>query len=532
MGLLALLGIAVMAPVCKHTMSEIAIIPQPNSLQIKGDGFTLTSDTKIVADGRSASVANFAATELRSATGYPLEVAKSGRGATIEFRIDERLGGLGSEGYQLKTAKNKVTITAKAQAGLFYGYQTLKQLLPSDAYRRAPIPGTLWTTPGVEIVDVPRFKWRGAHIDVARHFQPKEFLFKFIDLLAMHKLNTMHLHLTEDQGWRMEIKRYPKLTSVGAWRKDTMLTYDPPTYTGKPHGGFYTQEDLRELVAYAKERHITIVPEIEMPGHAQAAIAAYPELGNGNGQLEVWTKWGVSENVFNVKDSTIKFLQDVLVEVMDVFPSEFIHIGGDECPKVQWKNSADAQERMKSLGLKDEHELQSWFIRQMDQFLDAKGRRLIGWSEILEGGLAPGAALMVWLGDDGAMTAVSSGHDVVMAQTSHLYFDYYQSQDRKNEPHAIGGFVPLNKVYAYDPVLPKMTPEQAKHVMGAQFQLWSEYIPNPKHMEYMAYPRGCALAEVGWTEVKNKDFANFRSRLAQHTLRLDALDVNYRRLDP
>jgi hexosaminidase len=346
-------------------------------------------------------------------------------------------------------------------------------------------------------------------------------------------MNSFHWHLTDDQGWRIEVKKYPKLTEIGAWRNDTMTKYgNPGEYTGKPHGGFYTQDDIREVVAYAKERHINVVPEIEMPGHAQAAIASYPWLGNvPSEQLEVATRWGVIDNVFNTEPETISFLQEVLSEVMDLFPSQFIHIGGDECPKTEWKASEKAQARIRDLGLKDEHGLQSWFVRQMDKFLDSRGRRLIGWSEILEGGLAEKAALMVWLGNEGAMTAVGSGHDVVMSQTSHAYFDYYATRDTKNEPHGIGGFLPLSKVYSYDPVLPQMTPDQAKHVLGVQFNLWTEYIPNGQHAEYMAYPRACAMAEVAWSQVANKDFSRFEKGLATHLARMDAYGVNYRKLD-
>ncbi len=505
-----------------------AVVPQPLSMTSSGESFTLNDKTVIVSSGPTGRMLQ---SFLSPATGYPLEIKVRGDKNAIHLKKtkDQKLG---EEGYRLNVKADRVEIEAATDAGLFYGAQTLRQLLPPDIFRRAKVSGREWTVAGVKIEDQPRFKWRGSMLDVSRHFAPKEFVMKYIDLLAMHKLNTFHWHLTEDQGWRIEIKKYPKLTEVGAWRKDTMTKYSPAEYTGKPHGGFYTQDDIREVVAYAADRHITIVPEIEMPGHAQAAIAAYPWLGNDPAkQLEVGTKWGVIENVFNVEDSTIKFLQDVLLEVMDLFPGQFIHIGGDECPKVQWKASEKAQAKMKALGLKDEHELQSWFIRQMDQFIASKGRRLIGWSEILEGGLAEKAALMVWLGNEGAMTAVSSGHDVVMAQTSHMYFDYYQSQDRAKEPWAIGGFVPLEKVYSYEPILPVMTAEQAKHVMGVQYQIWTEYIPNGKHVEYMAFPRACALSEVAWSTKEARNYDRFRTGLPAHLERLKALDVNYRKLD-
>lgn len=506
-----------------------AVVPHPLSMKSSPESFTLNDKTIIVSTGPTGRMLQ---SFLSPSTGFPFDVRARGDRNAIHLKKskDQKLG---PEGYRLNVDRDRVTIEATTEAGLFYGVQTLRQLLPSDIFRRAKVSGREWTVAGVKIEDAPRFKWRGSMLDVSRHFMPKEFVMKYIDLLAMHKLNTFHWHLTDDQGWRIEIKKYPKLTEVGAWRKDTMTKYSPPEYTGKPHGGYYTQDDVREIVAYAAERHITIVPEIEMPGHAQAAIAAYPWLGNDPlKQLEVGTKWGVIENVFNVDDTTIKFLQDVLQEVMDLFPGQFIHIGGDECPKVQWRASEKAQSKMKALGLKDEHELQSWFIRQMDQFIAFKGRRLIGWSEILEGGLAEKAALMVWLGNDGAMTAVSSGHDVVMAQTTHMYFDYYQSRDRANEPWAIGGFLPLEQVYSYEPILPQMTADQAKHVMGVQYQIWTEYISNGKHVEYMAFPRACAMSEVAWSAKENRNFDRFKSGLPAHLDRLKAFDVNYRKLDP
>lgn len=505
------------------------IIPQPNEIKLGVGKVRIDSATDIYAPKGAEAVRSYIRSVLSPATGYPFPDQRSAKRAAISLLLVKD-SALGEEGYRLVVQNGQIQMSAQNERGLFYGVQSLRQLLPVEIYSPTKVQKDLWELPEVEISDVPRFSWRGAHMDVGRHFMPKEFVFKFLDLMALHKLNTFHFHLTDDQGWRIEIKKYPKLTEVGAWRKDTMLVYDPPKYTGKPHGGFYTQAELKEIVKYAASRYITVVPEIEMPGHAQAAIAAYPELGNGQPGIEVLTKWGVSENVFNVKDSTIDFLKDVLTEVMAIFPSKFIHVGGDECPKKQWEQSAFAQAKIKKLGLKNEHELQSWFIRQMDAFLDSKNRRLIGWSEILEGGLAPGAALMVWLGNEGAMQAVSSGHDVVMAQTSHTYFDYYQSRDRANEPHSIGGYLPLEKVYEYNPVLPTMTAEQSKHVLGAQFQLWSEYIHTPAHMEYMAFPRGCALSEVAWTQRANMKYEDFLTRMKVHEARLKLLNVNSKKL--
>jgi hexosaminidase len=489
-------------------------------------------DTRIAAAPGLETIGSYLQDMIRPATGFQLPVVAKRGSNSIQLLLDSRLESLGKEGYRLSVSPKKVEIRASRPNGIFYGVQTLRQLLPPAVFRQALMPGVKWEIPGLEIEDHPRFAWRGGHLDVGRHFQPKEFILKYIDLLALHKMNVFHFHLTEDQGWRIEIKKYPKLTQVGAWRKDTMLTNRPPTFTGKPHGGFYSQEDIREIVAYAAARFITVVPEIEMPGHSQAAIAAYPELGNTGQQLEVATKWGVIENVYSVEDDTIRFLQDVLTEVLALFPSQFIHVGGDECPKKQWKESASAQAKIKQLGLKNEEELQSWFIQQMDQFLTAKGKRLVGWDEILEGGLAPGAAVMSWRGEAGGIHAAKLGHDVVMAPNTYTYFDYYQVKDRTGEPYAIGGFLPLDKVYSYEPIPAGLSADEAKHVLGAQFQIWTEYIPNPKQVEYMAYPRACALSEVVWSSKENRNFQDFNNRLSNHLERLKILDVNFRKLDP
>jgi hexosaminidase len=389
----------------------------------------------------------------------------------------------------------------------------------------------------VSIEDAPRFPWRGAHLDAGRHFMPTGFVKKFIDLLALHKMNTFHWHLTDDQGWRIEIKKYPKLTTVGAWRTESVIgrqqaQRDPAQwkFDGEPHGGYYTQDDVREVVAYAKARHITIVPEIEMPGHAVAAIAAYPELGVTGESIPVATHWGIYDDILNADPATIGFMQDVLTEVMDLFPGPYIHIGGDEAAKAKWKASSRIQARIKELGAGDENGLQSWFIRQMDDFLTARGRRLIGWDEILEGGLAANATVMSWRGTKGGIAAAQAGHDVVMAPNSHTYFDYYQSRDTAAEPIAIGGFLPLETVYSYEPVPAEIDAEHAKHVLGAQGQLWTEYMRDPRRVEYMAFPRMSALSEVVWTPAAGKDYADFRARLETHLKRLKALDVNYRPL--
>jgi hexosaminidase len=518
-------------------MSDIRIIPQPVNVT-PGDGqFALTAEIIIIAPGAAEHTGQQLAAALAPATGWwlPVQASSSQDAGRIDLTLDDALADLGPEGYHLIVTPERVQIRAAGEAGLFYGVQSLLQLLPADIFRAAPIHETAWTIPAVEIEDMPRFGWRGAHLDVGRHFMPKSFVLKFIDLLALHKLNTFHWHLTEDQGWRIEIKRYPRLTEVGAWRKETLVghwrtTHTNPQYDGVRHGGFYTQDDVREVVAYAAARHVNVVPEIEMPGHAQAAIAAYPELGNNpSEQIEVARDWGIKDNICNAEESTILFMQNVLDEVLALFPSEFIHVGGDEAPKVQWKASPAAQARIRELGLKDEDELQSYFIRRMDAYLTERGRRLIGWDEILEGGLAPNATVMSWRGEKGGIAAATSGHDVVMAPNTYTYLDYLQSQDAASEPLGIGGYLPLETVYSYEPIAAELSAEDAQHVLGAQGQLWTEYLATPRNVEYMAFPRLAALAEVVWTPAANKDYAGFLERLPEHLERLDALDVVYRK---
>jgi len=363
---------------------------------------------------------------------------------------------------------------------------------------------------------------------------PIEFLRKFIDLLALHKLNVFHWHLTEDQGWRIEIKKYPRLTEVGAWRRETERGQHSANLGGDgiPHGGFYTQEQIRALVSYAAERHITIVPEIEMPGHSQAAIASYPEIGCASQKLEVSTSmWASSENILNPSEKTFAFLENVLSEVIALFPSPFVHVGGDEAGKTPWENSPAIRARMAEVGARDVHEMQSYFIRRISHFLARQGRRLVGWDEILEGGLAPGATVMSWRGIEGGIEAARAGHDVVMAPNTHTYLDHYQSSDTAGEPLAFGGLIPLEKVLEYEPVPPELSPDQALHILGVQGQLWTEYMPTPRHVEYMAFPRLCALAEVGWSTSDARRDGSFHGRLRDHLKRLNLLDVKYRSLD-
>ncbi len=511
----------------------IAVIPQPGQVELREGAFLLQRETVIVSDEENEPTARLLAAWLAPATGWRMHVTREThpKANSISLALDPALFPLGDEGYLLEVTPAAVTIRARGPAGVFYGVQTLRQLLPAEIFSMEPLRDVAWQIPAVRIEDVPRFRWRGMHLDVSRHFMPKPFVLKFIDLLALHKMNTFHWHLTDDQGWRIEIKKHPKLTSVGAWRKETRIGHErfKRGFDGVPHGGFYTQQEIREVVAYARARFVSVVPEIEMPGHAQAAIAAYPELGNTGQPLAVWPRFGVSRDIFNPSEKTISFLQEVLSEVLQLFPGTFIHVGGDEAVKDQWKASEVAQARIRELGLKNEQELQSYFIGRMEQFLRGKGRRLIGWDEILEGGLPDGAAVMSWRGTEGGIAAARAGHDVVMAPDSHTYFDHYQSE-RPGEPLAIGGLLPLEKVYEFEPAPAELTPEEAAHILGAQGQLWSEYLTGPGNVEYMAFPRLLALAEVVWSAKGRRDLPDFLARVAAHEPRLQRLHVNFRAL--
>ncbi len=435
------------------------------------------------------------------------------------------------EGYILDVSSQRITITGNDAAGVFYGMQSLRQLLPAETEN--PVKAATLSRvriSGVYIEDYPLFSYRGMHLDVARHFFDVDFIKKYLDLMAMHKMNTFHWHLTEDQGWRIEIKKYPLLTEVGAWRKETLIGHGsrPPfEFDGQPYGGYYTQDEIREVVAYAAKRHITVIPEIEMPGHATAALAAYPELGCTGGPYEVETRWGIFEDAFCAGDDyTFEFLENVLAEVVELFPSQYIHIGGDECLKNRWKECPKCQERIREEGLADEDELQSYFIRRIEKFLLSKGRNIIGWDEILEGGLAPEATVMSWRGVRGGIEAARMGHDVIMTPVSHCYFDYYQA-DPATEPLAIGGYLTLRQVYTFNPVPPELNKEEAKYILGGQGNVWTEYIKTSDHVEYMAYPRAIALAEVLWSPANKHDFETFQNRLQNHLARLDVIGVNY-----
>ncbi|CAL9556838.1 Beta-hexosaminidase [Streptomyces sp. enrichment culture] len=512
---------------------DVDLIPAPRELRTGGGSgrVRLGPGTRLAAGPGTEGVAHWLRATLGAATGLPL--AEGDGPLRIELGIDPALP---PEGYRLDTHEHPVRLAGGSAAGVFRGAQTLRQLLGPDAFRRAPLrPGRDWELPAVTVEDAPRFRWRGLMLDVARHFMPKDGVLRYLDLMAAHKLNVFHFHLTDDQGWRVEITRYPKLTETGSWRSRTKFGHRAsPLWDDKPHGGFYTQDDIREIVAYAAERHITVVPEIDVPGHSQAAVAAYPELGNTDvvdtAALGVWDTWGISPNVLAPTENTLRFYEGVFEELLDLFPSEFIHVGGDECPKEQWRRSATAKARMEDLGLANEDELQSWFIAHFAGWLAARGRRLIGWDEILEGGLAPGAAVSSWRGYQGGIAAARAGHDVVMCPEQHVYLDHRQDGGA-DEPVPIGFVRTLEDVYRFEPVPPELTEAEAERILGTQANVWTEVMESPARVDYQTFPRLAAFAEVAWSALPapaERDFAGFERRMTGHYARLDALGVAYR----
>lgn len=500
------------------------IIPKPEIVQNKaGQEFVIKESTTIFVDkGVDNEISNEINNLLKRSKRISLKNSSTISNNQISFLKDLTLP---TEGYSLDVSNNGIKIKASTSVGFFYGVQSLLQLLPAEAFSYSPQPDLKLSVTGVFVKDMPRFGYRGVMIDVGRHFFSPTFIKKMIDVFAMYKINTFHWHLTEDQGWRIEIKKYPKLTEVGSIRKETAVGhYSENKFDGKPYGGFYTQEEIKDVVAYAAKKHITIIPEIEMPGHSMAALTAYPELGCTGGPYELRTTWGVEDHIYCPTETTFKFLEDVLTEVMELFPSKYIHIGGDEAPKITWENSQFCQDLMKKEGLKDEHELQSYFIKRIDKFVTSKGRRIIGWDEILEGGLSPNATVMSWRGEEGGIEAAKMKHDVIMTPNSYVYLDYYQGEPTL-EPLAIGGFLPLEKVYSFNPISSKLTKDEAKHILGVQGNLWTEYISTPEHAEYMLFPRVFAIAELGWSS-GSKDYPEFTKRVFQNTHLLSLLGVN------
>jgi hexosaminidase len=516
----------------------MSIIPLPVACESREGSFAISPSTRVVATGDATAEASKLIDLLAPAMGCRLRLVDDATvsGGAIQLRIEASLvDRLGSEGYELDVTTQSIAIRAAGPAGLFYGVQTLRQLLPPAIFSVKSIGGVEWTVPCVRIVDCPRFRWRGLLIDPARHFIPVQDVERFIDVMVLHKFNRLQIHLTDDQGWRIEIRKYPRLTEIGSRMDFTKMQQasDAKRQDVSEFRNFYTQDEIRRLVRYAADRHVTITPEIEMPAHTGAAIVSYPALGLYPEKLDALDpsqRWTANEQVLAPRPQTVAFMQDVLAEVIELFPGRHIHIGGDEANIAHWKQSPEMQAMIRERGLQGEEGLHSWFIGQMDAFLTSRGRQLVGWDEILQGGLAPGAVVMSWRGEAGGIAAAQAGHDVVMAPTSHTYFDYYQGPPA-TEPRAIGGHIPLEKVYAYEPIPTVLNADQAGRVLGGQGQLWAEFIATREHRDYMAYPRSVALAEVLWSPRQERDYEQFLVRLRDHLARLRVLGVNYRPLD-
>lgn len=529
-----ILAVVILASACsENQVSAPSVIPQPVQMTTGKGAFILTQSATIKYTGGeyAEGVANYLAELLRPATGFTLKT-EEGTGGAVNLVIDTALAWQPEE-YRLTVEKKRVTLTGCTPAGLSRGVQTLRQLLPAAIESSSVVNGIKWTMPCVTVQDYPRFPWRGMHLDVSRHFFDVDFIKRYIDILALHKMNVFHWHLVDDQGWRIEIKKYPRLTEVGAWRvdrEDKPWNSRPAQQPGEKatYGGFYTQEEIKEVVAYAAERHINVVPEIEMPAHVGSALAAYPEYSCTGGPFTVppGSVWPITDIYCAGREETFTFLEDVLTEVMELFPSPYIHIGGDEADKTEWRKCPLCQARMRKEGLKDEAELQSWFVKRIEAFISSKGRQMIGWDEILEGGLAPGAAVMSWQGFAGGVAAAKSGHNAVMAPISHCYFNIYQG-DPATEPESYRGLLTLKKVYSFEPVPPELTAEESENIIGAQGCLWTEYVTYGKTAEYMVLPRLTALSEVVWSAPESRSWEGFVTRLARMAEHYDAMGLSY-----
>lgn len=510
------------------------VIPLPQEINLLQESpFKLTRNTVIAYPEGNALLghnADFLADYIEQATGFRprTKAVKNGENADKAITLGLDPSVTGEEGYRIITHSESISICGKTANGVFYGIQTLRKSIPAQAQDAAIL------LPAGEVEDWPRFSYRGMHLDVGRHFFPVEFIKEFIDLLALHNMNTLHWHLTEDQGWRIEIKKYPKLTEIGSVRQRTVIGHNSGEYDNTPYGGFYTQEEAREIVEYAQKRYVTIIPEIDLPGHMLAALAAYPELGCTGGPYKVCPNWGVFEDVLCIgNEKTIPFLEGIMTEIIDIFPSKYIHIGGDEAPRTRWQKCPKCQVLIRKEGLKAdkqhtaEDRLQSYCTARIEKFLNEHGRQIIGWDEILEGDLAPNATVMSWRGSAGGIKAAQMGHDVIMTPNTYCYFDYFQSEDTKNEPYdAIGGYIPVEKVYSFDPV-EGLDEKQQKYVLGVQANVWTEYMTSPEQVEYMVLPRMAALAEVQWTQPGKKEYNNFLQRLGQLAKFYDRDGLNY-----
>lgn len=508
------------------------LIPGVSEITFNDSVYILTEDSSISVSEKSLlNKGILLRSYLSPSTGFSLPVTIGGNGdISIVLSNDPVIKpDFPDESYKIEAKDGKCSLISGTHQGIARAIQTLRQLFPPEILSDKNNLSVKWEIPGCNISDSPRFPWRGMHLDVCRHFVSKEDIFRFIDLISLYKYNRFHFHLTEDQGWRIEIKKYPELTRVGSVRESTIIEHlnnKPKKYDDKPYGGFYTQEDIKEIVEFAAVREITIVPEIDMPGHMQAAIAAYPQLGCTDISLRPLCHWGISQHILNVEEETLRFVKDVIDEVMDLFPGDYIHIGGDEALKYEWEEQRRIQDRMIELGVKSENELQSWFITQIASHIQKKGKKVIGWDEILEGGIAEGAAVMNWRDEEFGVEAASLGHNVVMTPMSHVYFDFYQ-KDKEHEPLAIGGLTTLEKVYSFEPIPKELPVDREKFILGSQGQLWTEYMKNFKQIEYMAFPRVCALSEVLWMDKNSRDYELFLNKMEEHKCKLNALDVNY-----
>jgi len=516
-----------------QTNNQYPIIPKPVQLTPQAGHFTFKASTKIVLGNRDPELkisVDYLKDLIKESTGITLPYVRSTGTNTVTFSLNPSFSN--EEGYHMTITSSRINVKAKTSRGIFYAIQTLRQLMPPDIEDKIADIETI-RIPAAEIIDTPRFLYRGVMLDVARHFFSIDFLKKYIDALAFYKINTFHLHLTDDQGWRVEIKKYPLLQKISAWRKETLVGYrtdTPKVFDGIPHGGYYTQAQLKELVRYAQDRAITIIPEIDIPGHSQAVLAAYPELGCIDSAYEVSTQWGVHKDVLCPTEATFTFLQNVFTELMAIFPSKYIHIGGDEVPKDRWKACAFCQELIKKEGLKDEEGLQSYVIRRMEKFLNAHGRYIIGWDEILQGGIAPNAVIMSWHGEKGGVEAAQASHEVIMTPSSTLYFNaYHTARGRAAEPLSNGGsyFLPLQKIYDYNPVPGSLTEGQRQYIWGPQGCLWTEYVRSDSRAETLSFPRVSALAEIGWTPLAQKDYGDFVDRLNVNVGHLRRMDIDF-----
>ncbi len=515
---------------CKNKQNysfEDNIIPKPSEVNFENGELAVENDVYIIIN-ENCSDASKVKTYVMNFLSGSFKVKDVPEKQQDGTNIFMSIAGEGNpESYVLTVGKDGIEIVSPGYAGLFMGFQTLRQLFPPELEAGAKLENV--KLPYVKITDEPRFKYRGMHLDVCRHFFSVEDVKSYIDMLAMHKFNVFHWHLTEDQGWRIEIKAFPQLATISSQRKETVIKKNWGEYDGKPYGGYYTQDEIREIVKYAEDRFIMVIPEIEMPGHSLAALAAYPELGCTGGPYEVGTTWGVFDDVYCAgNEKTFAFLEKVIDEVCELFPnSPYIHIGGDECPKTRWETCPRCQLRMKEEGLADEHELQSYFVQRMEKYINSKGKRIIGWDEILEGGLAPDATVMSWRGEEGAIAAATQNHDAIMTPGGYCYFDHYQSEDVDNEPFAIGGFTNCEKIFGWNPVPDSLTAEQAKHIIGVQANVWTEYILDLKHIEYMVLPRMAALSEIAWSTKKDEDYAAFKKRLQPMFKRYEKAGYNF-----